>query len=86
MTKINEAIAQSNFDDLANLEEIWVFGYGSLIWRPVFRHSVKLVGKITGFRRRFYQSDMEYRGTPEYPARVATLLKAGLDNLNNNKT
>ena len=75
MKKINEAIRLNRFDDLSSLEEVWVFGYGSLIWRPVFRHSEKIVGKINGFHRRFYQSDMTYRGTPEYPARVATLLK-----------
>ncbi|CAG5109549.1 Oidioi.mRNA.OKI2018_I69.chr2.g4069.t1.cds [Oikopleura dioica] len=75
MKKINEAIRLNQFDDLSNLEEVWVFGYGSLIWRPVFRYSEKIVGKIRGFHRRFYQSDMTYRGTPEFPARVATLLK-----------
>ena len=30
----------------------WTFGYGSLLWRPVFRYERRLPGYITGWTRR----------------------------------
>ena len=73
--RINELIRLSQFDALANLEEIWVFGYGSLVWLPNFGFSDKIVGKILGYRRRFYQGNTTHRGRPGRPGRVATLMK-----------
>ncbi|CAG5113457.1 Oidioi.mRNA.OKI2018_I69.chr2.g7566.t2.cds [Oikopleura dioica] len=73
--RINELIRLSQFDALANLEELWVFGYGSLVWLPNFCFSDKIVGKILGYRRRFYQGNTTHRGRPGRPGRVATLMK-----------
>ena len=34
---------------------LWVFGYGSLVWKPGFKHGKTLVGSVRGFARRYRQ-------------------------------
>lgn len=53
----------------------WVFGYGSLVWRPAFPHSAVVPAALAGFKRRFWQHSPDHRGTPENPGRVVTLLR-----------
>ncbi|AAS53555.1 AFR184Cp [Eremothecium gossypii ATCC 10895] len=54
----------------------WVVGYGSLIYKPPPHYSQRVIGVVHGFRRRFWQSSSDHRGTPELPGRVATLVPA----------
>ncbi len=56
---------------------IWVFGYGSLIWNPIFRHVERRVGKLAGFHRRFCIWSKAYRGTPQQPGLVLGLDSGG---------
>jgi cation transport regulator ChaC len=52
---------------------IWVFGYGSLVYRPGFEYARRVEGFIRGYRRVFHQGSTDHRGTPEFPGRTVTL-------------
>ncbi|XP_008287978.1 cation transport regulator-like protein 1 [Stegastes partitus] len=53
---------------------MWIFGYGSLVWRPDFTYKSCKIGHIRGYKRRFWQGDDFYRGDKQKPGRVATLV------------
>eukprot|EP00898_Chlorokybus_atmophyticus_P004359 jgi/Chlat1/4924/Chrsp31S04842 len=52
---------------------IWVFGYGSIIWRPGFVYSKRVEGYIKDYSRVFHQGNTDHRGTPDFPGRTVTL-------------
>jgi len=52
----------------------WIFGYGSLVFRPGFAAVETRPGRVRGFVRRFWQHSSDHRGTPKSPGRVVTLV------------
>nr|WP_249681308.1 gamma-glutamylcyclotransferase [Roseococcus pinisoli] len=56
---------------------LYVFAYGSLIWRPGFSHLGHEPATLRGFHRRFCLWSQHYRGTPEVPGLVLGLDRGG---------
>jgi cation transport protein ChaC len=58
--------------------DLWVFGYGSLMWDPAFIFSEVRRGRIVGYHRNFCLKDtMGGRGTRELPGLMAALDEGG---------
>lgn len=53
--------------------DLWVFGYGSLMWNPGFSFAAKAKAVLPGYVRRFCLDSITYRGTPDYPGLVLAL-------------
>jgi glutathione-specific gamma-glutamylcyclotransferase len=57
--------------------DLWVFGYGSLMWNPGFPFAERQPALAHGVHRRLCVYSTRYRGTPEKPGLVVGLLSGG---------
>jgi cation transport protein ChaC len=56
---------------------VWLFAYGSLIWRPECTAVERVRGRVHGYHRGLYLWSHEHRGTPEMPGLVFGLDRGG---------
>jgi len=57
---------------------LWVFGYGSLMWRPAFHFTHKIMGRCSGVHRSFCVWSIYHRGTLHVPGLVLGLESGGV--------
>jgi len=62
---LHEALATWNEKD-----DVWVYGYGSLIWRPEFHYTERRLALLHGYHRALCLWSRVNRGTPEQPGLV----------------
>ena len=59
-------------------QDLWIFGYGSLIWRPEFEFVEQRAASLEGYHRSLCLWSRINRGTPETPGLVFGLEQTGV--------
>ncbi len=76
-TPADRDAADARSADTTDLGGHWVFGYGSLMWRPGFAYLERIGAVLHGRRRAFCIYSVHHRGTPQRPGLVLGLAEGG---------
>jgi cation transport protein ChaC len=57
--------------------DVWLFGYGSLIWNPLVHFTQRRLATVSGYHRRYCLWSMFGRGTPDAPGMMLGLDRGG---------
>jgi glutathione-specific gamma-glutamylcyclotransferase len=71
------ASIRATVGDRLGREDLWVFGYGSLIWNPILLHEERRLAVLRGWHRRFCLWTPLGRGSPECPGLMLGLDRGG---------
>lgn len=71
------ASLQATMAALPQGQDIWIYGYGSLIWRPEFEYAERRPALLHGYHRALCLWSRVNRGTPEKPGLVFGLDAGG---------
>ncbi len=74
-----EASRRSVLGALPAHEDLWVFGYGSLMWDPGFVFTEVRLAELPGFQRRFSYRTTLGRGCPERPGLMLAIERSAGD-------
>ncbi|PWF48396.1 gamma-glutamylcyclotransferase [Massilia glaciei] len=70
----NTIAINQRMDKFDDHHRVWLFGYGSLIFKADFPFIERRAASIRDWTRRFWQGSHDHRGTESAPGRVATLI------------
>ncbi len=70
-------LASTPEDLLVTGDDIWIFGYGSLMWNPGFDFIDQQPARLEGYHRHFCVYSYHHRGTPEHKGLVLGLDQSG---------
>jgi cation transport protein ChaC len=73
-----ESSMASMLDTLRDDSDVWIFGYGSLIWNPLIHHAQRCSAVLKGWQRQFCQRLLGGRADTAVPGRMLGLCPGGL--------